>query len=77
MPGLFESFFFLWRPSLSDPKDDMVLELAVASRAQYIVTYNGKDFAAAERSGIQAVTGQGAELKVLAWPSAWGDPSSR
>lgn len=51
-----QKIFFLWRPSLPYPKDDMVLELAVASRAKYIVTYNGKDFAAAERFGIQAVT---------------------
>jgi putative PIN family toxin of toxin-antitoxin system len=51
-----QKIFFLWRPSLPDPKDDMVLELAVASRTQYIVTYNGKDFAAAERFGIQVVT---------------------
>jgi putative PIN family toxin of toxin-antitoxin system len=51
-----QKIFFLWRPSLPDPKDDMVLELAVASRARYIVTFNGKDFAAAERFGIQVVT---------------------
>jgi putative PIN family toxin of toxin-antitoxin system len=51
-----QKIFFLWRPSLPDPKDDMVLELAVASRAKYIVTYNGKDFTVAERFGIQAIT---------------------
>ena len=51
-----QKVFFLWRPSLPDPKDDMVLELAVASRAKYIVTFNGKHFAAAGRFGIQVVT---------------------
>ena len=51
-----QKIYFLWRPSLPDPKDDMVLELAVASRASHIVTYNGKDFATAERFGIQVVT---------------------
>lgn len=51
-----QKIFFLWRPSLPDPKDDMVLELAVASRASYIVTFNEKHFAAAERFGIRAVT---------------------
>ncbi|HEX3529285.1 MAG TPA: putative toxin-antitoxin system toxin component, PIN family [Thermoanaerobaculia bacterium] len=51
-----QKIFYLWRPSLPDPKDDMVLELAVASQARYVVTYNGKDFAAAERFGIQVIT---------------------
>src|SRR5690242_5085424 len=36
--------FYLWRPHLRDIKDDMILELAVASDAEYIVTYNLKDF---------------------------------
>lgn len=51
-----QKIFFLWRPSLPDPKDDMVLELAVASRARYIVTFNEKHFAAAGRFGVQVVT---------------------
>lgn len=51
-----QKIFFLWRPILPDPKDDMVLELAVASRAKYIITYNGKDFAAAHRFGIESLT---------------------
>jgi len=32
--------FFLWRPYLPDPSDDMILDLAVAARCDYIVTYN-------------------------------------
>lgn len=36
--------YYLWRPILKDPKDDMVLELAVASESEFIVTYNHKDF---------------------------------
>ena len=51
-----QNIYFLWRPILPDPKDDMVLELAVASRSSSIVTYNGKDFAAARKSGIEVVT---------------------
>ncbi len=39
-----QQIFFLWRPWLSDPKDDMVLETAVASQSRYITTYNLKDF---------------------------------
>jgi predicted nucleic acid-binding protein len=35
---------FLWRPFLKDYKDDMVLETAFNAKAEYIVTYNTKDF---------------------------------
>jgi len=44
-----QEIFFLWRPQLRDPKDDMVLELAVAARADYVVTYNVCDFRGAGR----------------------------
>jgi putative PIN family toxin of toxin-antitoxin system len=46
---------FLWRPLLSDPKDDMVLEVAVAGRCEAIVTYNLKDFVGAEQFGLRVV----------------------
>ena len=36
--------FFLWRPRLKDPNDDMVLEAAVASQSRYIITHNLRDF---------------------------------
>ena len=39
-----QAIYYLWRPWLKDPKDDMVLEAAFASRSEYIVTYNTKDF---------------------------------
>jgi putative PIN family toxin of toxin-antitoxin system len=48
--------FFLWRPLLPDPKDDFVLELAVESKADFLITFNSRDFAGAERFGVQAVT---------------------
>jgi predicted nucleic acid-binding protein len=48
--------FFLWRPFLRDPKDDMVLELAVKAGCRFIVTFNIKDFAGSEQFGVQAVT---------------------
>ena len=35
-----QRIFYLWRPYLRDAKDDMVLELAVASGSRFIVTYN-------------------------------------
>lgn len=37
---------FRWRPRLSDPDDDMVLETAINGRANAIVTFNQRDFAA-------------------------------
>lgn len=48
--------FFLWRPILPDPKDDFILELAVESRADFLLTFNAKDFAGAERFGIRVIT---------------------
>jgi putative PIN family toxin of toxin-antitoxin system len=48
--------FFLWRPFLKDPKDDMVLEAAVASGAKAIITYNTKDFVGSEQFGIRVLT---------------------
>ncbi len=49
--------FFLWRPFLKDPKDDLVLEAAVASQSQYLVTFNVRDFADVEKHfGIKVVT---------------------
>jgi putative PIN family toxin of toxin-antitoxin system len=48
--------FYLWRPFLQDPKDDMVLELAVSANCEFIVTYNRRDFAGAEQFGINIIT---------------------
>ena len=47
--------FFLWRPYLRDPKDDMILELAVKASCQRIITYNIRDFIGVEKFGLQAV----------------------
>ena len=47
---------FLWRPVLRDPSDDMVLELAVECRADYIVTFNVKDFKGARNFGVLTIT---------------------
>ena len=37
---------FRWRPRLSDPDDDMVLETAINGSASAIVTFNQRDFVA-------------------------------
>ena len=50
--------FFLWRPFLKDPGDEMVLELAVEAGCDYVVTYNVRDFAGAERFGVRVVKPQ-------------------
>jgi predicted nucleic acid-binding protein len=44
--------YFLWRPHLRDRKDELALELAVAARCNYIITYNQRDFRGAEMFGI-------------------------
>ena len=47
---------FLWRPFLRDPDDDMVLECAIASGSEFIVTHNVKDFRRVEELKVQAIT---------------------
>ncbi|MDI6402529.1 putative toxin-antitoxin system toxin component, PIN family [Balneolaceae bacterium ANBcel3] len=48
--------YFLWRPILRDPGDDLILELAVRAGCKYILTCNKADFAGVNKFGIQAVT---------------------
>ena len=56
--------YYLWRPCLPDPGDDMILELAVAGSCNYIVTYNIRDFRGADQFGIKILT-PGQLLKLL------------
>ena len=51
-----QKIYFLWRPYLSDPKDDHLLELAIASGTKLIVTHNTKDFKGVEAFGIRSIT---------------------
>lgn len=51
-----QQIYFLWRPLLPDPKDDMVLEVAIASGASHIVTFNSKDLRLATQFGIIVLT---------------------
>lgn len=48
--------FFAWRPFLTDPNDDLVLELAVAASAPYIITHNISDFVGSDTFGVRAIT---------------------
>lgn len=50
--------FYLWRPYLPDADDDMLLELAVESGCQRIVTFNLRDFRGVEQFGVRAVSPQ-------------------
>jgi putative PIN family toxin of toxin-antitoxin system len=47
---------YLWRPRERDPKDDMVLEVAVAGQCAIIVTYNKRDFSEASKHGLELMT---------------------
>ena len=51
-----QDIFFLWRPFLPDPDDDMILELAFAAGCRYIVTHNTKHFRGCEQLGTEAIT---------------------
>ena len=51
-----QRIYFLWRPILSDQKDDHLFEVAVASGTDLIVTHNTRDFKATAKFGISALT---------------------
>lgn len=51
-----QSIYFLWRPTEPDGDDAHVLELAVAAKCDYIITYNKRDFSQAASFGIEVVT---------------------
>jgi len=59
---------FRLRPTLRDPGDDFILELAVASHADFIVTHNTKDFRGSETYGIRAVTPGEFLRRIESWP---------
>lgn len=60
--------FFLWRPYLKDPQDDMVLELAVEAQCDYIISFNKKDFVGVHKFGLQVLTPQEFLRKIGAIP---------
>lgn len=47
---------YLWRTYLPDAKDDLLLELAVASHTETIVPHNLKDFKGIEQKVVAAMT---------------------
>ena len=57
---------FQWRPQLSDPNDEMVLEAAIGARATALVTHNLRDFGVVPaRFGIDLLTPADALQRIL------------
>lgn len=46
--AMWQPVYFRWRPNLSDPADDHVLELAIAGGVEHLVTHNIHDFGRGE-----------------------------
>jgi len=51
-----QEIFFRWRPWLPDPKDECVLEAAVAAGCVPIATSNLRDFRPASKLGVRVMT---------------------
>ena len=51
-----QDVYYLWRPFLRDPDDDMVLECAVASGSRYLITHNLRDFRKITELGVEPLT---------------------
>jgi len=51
-----QTIHYLWRGILPDPKDDLVLEVAVAAGASHIITFNHRHLKQASEFGITVVT---------------------
>ena len=57
---------FRWRPQLTDPSDEMVLEAAINAGAAAVVTFNARDFGASPaRFGIAVLAPADALQKVM------------
>lgn len=51
--GKRQHVYFLWRPFLRDPRDEMVLELAVSAGCGVIISYNKRDFIGVNQFGVR------------------------
>lgn len=49
------SIFYLLRPYLKDEDDDFILELAFSSSADFIITYNTKNFVKAKSWAVNVL----------------------
>ena len=53
--GKAQDIFFLWRPFLPDPSDDLILEVGVAGKCDAIISYNKRHFKNIERFGLRII----------------------
>ena len=51
-----QKIYYLWRPILTDPDDDQLLELSANARVKTIISYNKKHFRGVEKFGITVKT---------------------
>jgi predicted nucleic acid-binding protein len=54
--SVLQTVFYMWRPVLNDPDDDMLLEAAVAAGHCAICTFNTRHFRGSEKFGIVTLT---------------------
>ena len=52
----YHQIHFLWRTFVSDPNDAFLLELAIRSTADFLITFNTKDFPEASDFGVKLET---------------------
>ena len=58
--------WFLWRPQLRDPADEMVLETAINGNADAVVTFNTRDYGdAPSRFGLALLSPRDALTRIL------------
>jgi len=64
--AVWQPVYFRWRPNLPDAGDDHVLELAIASGAEHLVTHNTRDFARGElKFSLPRVVTPAQHLKIV------------
>ncbi len=51
-----QKLFYLWRPLALDPNDDFLIDLAIESQANFIISYNRKDLKPVEAFNIFILT---------------------
>jgi len=66
--AIHQKVFFLWRPFLPDPADDLVLEVAVAAGCNSIITFNKRDFRGIDKFGLRVLSPKELLIEIGAIP---------